>query len=393
MSEFASTSSGNPLLAALSAEQVALLVTIARPVIAAQYSGGTSTWPAWAYVAEQFEDENSGSDALVVWRSLPTVPGLNDGITGVPGRRPYGLVWRGDNHTIDPTYEERVGLSIAGFYQLQRHNRAPLVAKALLLVLSALAEWEAKTVRADVTGPGTKDVALDEYTSWFSTAHREKPYVIMAEVVGQCLRYEYFLISMLENQSGWSVRLGARQLRPYLDLGGDVAAYLRNVVDSAGAAAAPKEQPTTETPAPRLAPVRRLSFDNFHPRVQAAAGELFADGHFASAISEAFKSIEVRVKKATGIDQSGAKLMASAFHPTDPPLDVATEAGQSGKDEREGFQALFRGAMIGIRNPRAHELFKAEDPQTALEYLGFASLLHRRIDHAEQDAPTTTENI
>lgn len=58
------------------------------------------------------------------------------------------------------------------------------------------------------------------------------------------------------------------------------------------------------------------------------------------------------------------------------------------KDEREGFQALFRGAMIGIRNPKAHEVFKAEDPQTALEYLGFASLLHRRIDHAEQAAPS-----
>lgn len=249
MSEFASTSSGNPLLAALSAEQVALLVTIARPVIAAQYSGGTSTWPAWAYVAEQFEDENPGSDALVVWRSLPTVPGLNDGIIGVPGRRPYGLVWRGDNHTIDPTYEERLGLSIAGFYQLQRHNRAPLVAEALLLVLSALAEWEAKTVRADVTGPGTKDVALDEYTSWFSTAHREKPYVIMTEVVGQCLRYEYFLIWMLENQSGWSVRLGGRRLRPYLDLGGDVERYLDRIASDStpqadGAAMNPSSRPT-----------------------------------------------------------------------------------------------------------------------------------------------------
>jgi uncharacterized protein (TIGR02391 family) len=142
-----------------------------------------------------------------------------------------------------------------------------------------------------------------------------------------------------------------------------------------------------KAPAPGIAPVRRLTFDNLHQRVQEAAGDLFADGHFASAISEAFKSIEVRVKQATGIDQSGAKLMAEAFQPLNPKLNVATETGQSGKDEREGFQALFRGAIIGIRNPKAHELFKAEDPQTALEYLGFASLLHRRIDHAILQLP------
>ena len=39
--------------------------------------------------------------------------------------------------------------------------------------------------------------------------------------------------------------------------------------------------------------------------------------------------------------------------------------------------------MLGIRNQGAHELFKESDPQEALEYLGFASLLHRRIDVAE----------
>lgn len=45
---------------------------------------------------------------------------------------------------------------------------------------------------------------------------------------------------------------------------------------------------------------------------------------------------------------------------------------------------VFRGAMMGIRNPGSHELFKPGDPQQALEYLGFASLLHRRIDVAVQ---------
>jgi uncharacterized protein (TIGR02391 family) len=61
---------------------------------------------------------------------------------------------------------------------------------------------------------------------------------------------------------------------------------------------------------------------------------------------------------------------------------VAKATGQSGKDEQEGFGALFRGSMLGVRNPRAHDLFRTQDPQQALEYLGFASLLHRQLDSA-----------
>jgi uncharacterized protein (TIGR02391 family) len=137
------------------------------------------------------------------------------------------------------------------------------------------------------------------------------------------------------------------------------------------------------TPPPRVAPIRRLTFENLHPAVQSASGDLFADGHFESAISEAFKSVEVRVRELTGVEKSGASLMAEAFRADGSFLDVAGHEGRSGEDEREGFMHVFRGAMIGIRNPGAHELLKHGDPQQALEYLGFASLLHRRIDVAE----------
>jgi uncharacterized protein (TIGR02391 family) len=134
---------------------------------------------------------------------------------------------------------------------------------------------------------------------------------------------------------------------------------------------------------PRVAPVRRLTFANLHPVIQAASGDLFADGHFESSVSEAFKSIEVRVRDLTESSKSGASLMGDAFKADGSALDVAGHEGRSGEDEREGFMHVFRGAMIGIRNPGAHELFKPGDPQQALEYLGFASLLHRRIDAAE----------
>lgn len=135
---------------------------------------------------------------------------------------------------------------------------------------------------------------------------------------------------------------------------------------------------------PRVATVRRLGLEHLHSHVLAAASDLFTDGHYGSAVGEAFKSIEVRVRTMTGSTKSGVALMGDAFGGSAPQLDVSTEPGQSGEDERQGFLALFRGAMLGVRNPRAHELFKAEDPRQALEYLGFASMLHRRLDVAEK---------
>lgn len=137
-----------------------------------------------------------------------------------------------------------------------------------------------------------------------------------------------------------------------------------------------------KAPVARTAPVRRLSIEHLHPEVIRAASDLFADGHYSSAVYEAFKSIEVRVRQLASIDKSGAPLMGDAFGGKEPKLSVATSTGRSGLDEQEGFLSLFRGSMLAVRNPKAHEPVKDEDPRHALEYLGLASLLHRRLDNA-----------
>lgn len=136
-------------------------------------------------------------------------------------------------------------------------------------------------------------------------------------------------------------------------------------------------------PPVRTSPVRRLTVELFHGEVIRTAGDLFADGQYQAAVSEAFKSLELRVRKLLSSRQSGVKLMQEAFGSDTPKLDLSTHQGQSGKDEREGFLALFRGAALGIRNPLAHETLTDTDPQHAMEYLALASLLHRRIDSAE----------
>lgn len=134
----------------------------------------------------------------------------------------------------------------------------------------------------------------------------------------------------------------------------------------------------------RQAPVRRLNLQRLHPEVINSASTLFADRQYDSAVTEAMKSVEVRVRDLTGLQLSGAILMQEAFKPKEPRLDVSVEPGRSGDDEREGYFYVFRGAMVGIRNPKAHELSRGEDPDEALEVLALASLLHRRLDIAEE---------
>lgn len=137
---------------------------------------------------------------------------------------------------------------------------------------------------------------------------------------------------------------------------------------------------------PRTVPVRRLSFEGLHPAVVAASADLFADGHFSRAVSEAFKSIEVRVRDLLGAETSGTRLMDDAFGGKEPRLSISIHEGRSGQDEQAGFHAIFRGVMLGIRNPGAHELAIDQDAQEALEYLALASLLHRRLDSSTAES-------
>jgi len=66
-----------------------------------------------------------------------------------------------------------------------------------------------------------------------------------------------------------------------------------------------------------------------------------------------------------------------------PKLKFNGLANQSEKDEQEGFMHLFAGLMHGVRNPKGHEIANLKDPYRTLEYLGFISLLFRKLDELE----------
>ena len=121
-----------------------------------------------------------------------------------------------------------------------------------------------------------------------------------------------------------------------------------------------------------------------HSGIDDCSRALFEGGHYAPAILEAFKRVNIEVKKASGLEgKDGKDLMSQAFRREKEELPVIRLnqlKSVSEKDEQDGFMFIYMGSMLGIRNPKAHDIVKLDDPVKALEYLALASLLMRRLD-------------
>ena len=119
-----------------------------------------------------------------------------------------------------------------------------------------------------------------------------------------------------------------------------------------------------------------------HKKVRNASSKLFADGHYARAVEAGIKAVVVSVKNKTNLTETGAKLMRDAFSVDNPVLYWSERKTTSEKDEQRGYMHFYMGAVIGIRNPRAHELELEDKPETALELLTFTNHLMHKLDAA-----------
>jgi len=121
-----------------------------------------------------------------------------------------------------------------------------------------------------------------------------------------------------------------------------------------------------------------------HPAIEHAAGRLFRDGHYANAVEDAVKALNALVRLNSGVDdRDGTGLMEYVFSPKAPILKFNALADQSDLDEQRGFMMMFSGAVAGLRNPRAHKIIK-DDPESALEFIAFISLLAKLADKAKR---------
>jgi uncharacterized protein (TIGR02391 family) len=131
--------------------------------------------------------------------------------------------------------------------------------------------------------------------------------------------------------------------------------------------------------APEFREVHPFDERNIHPDISGVSIKLFDDGHYSQATFEAFKFIDNKVKAASGISESGFKLMMAAFNEASPKIKFNDLVTMSDKDEQLGFRYIFAGSMSAIRNPRGHD--NLTDPiDLCLDYLSFASVLLRRFE-------------
>ena len=93
---------------------------------------------------------------------------------------------------------------------------------------------------------------------------------------------------------------------------------------------------------------------------------MYRDGHHANAIEDAMKALNDLVRLRSGVDNvDGTKLMEHVFSPNKPVLKFKALANDSDRDEQRGYMMMFSGAVVGLRNPRAHRLIK-DDAERAL---------------------------
>ena len=124
-------------------------------------------------------------------------------------------------------------------------------------------------------------------------------------------------------------------------------------------------------------------WDNIHPQIISVAKSRFDNGHYADAVEAAFKEINARVKKIykdrTSVEKDGAKLMQAAFSVQNPIIKLGDISTETGANIQQGYMEMFAGAMIGIRNPQAHNNLLITK-ENAVRKLHYASMLMYKLD-------------
>jgi len=124
----------------------------------------------------------------------------------------------------------------------------------------------------------------------------------------------------------------------------------------------------------------KITKDALHPAIAEQAWPIYIRGKFDAAVFEAFKAIEVAVRKAGRFSNTdlGRDLMNKAFNPDKGPLRDDTIP----QSEREAIMLLFAGAIGSFKNPASHRQIDLDDPVKAAQLLMTASNLLGIVDEA-----------
>jgi uncharacterized protein (TIGR02391 family) len=110
--------------------------------------------------------------------------------------------------------------------------------------------------------------------------------------------------------------------------------------------------------------------------------QLFDNGHYSQSTFEAYKYVDKEVARLAGSSESGVKLMMAVLSEGNPIVRLTPCITTSEKDEQKGYQFLFAGSTMAIRNPRGHQYAVKDSPDDCLDHLSLASMLLRRLEAA-----------
>lgn len=126
-----------------------------------------------------------------------------------------------------------------------------------------------------------------------------------------------------------------------------------------------------------------LFWEYIHPKIRMVSESRYMSSHYADSVEAAFKEINSIikniVKQQIGKELDGPKLMQHAFSSDNPILKLTEMNSESDRNVQLGYQQIFSGAMIGIRNPKAHENLVI-DKDRAIHLIFLASLLMHKVD-------------
>src|SRR5690606_6075580 len=97
---------------------------------------------------------------------------------------------------------------------------------------------------------------------------------------------------------------------------------------------------------------------------------------------EAYKFLDKEISRISKKNESGFKLMMQVFSSDSPLIKLNNLSSESEVNEQKGFQFIYAGTMLAIRNPRGHEFSVTDPPDLCLDHLCLVSFLIRRIEES-----------
>jgi len=116
--------------------------------------------------------------------------------------------------------------------------------------------------------------------------------------------------------------------------------------------------------------------NDLDPVLVRAVKPLFLRGDYDTAVFRAFKEVEVRVRRKSGLTKEfGRQLMHKSFG---PPGILVTGDGTN-NDDQNAMRDLFAGAISFCKNPSSHHEMQFENPREVVDMICFANQLLRTV--------------